>query len=89
MVKKMANVLHLTWTLPTTTCENVEAERKAEMMDGTIMEQYKVVFTISGTMDNKMEGTATEDMKYTYRLRCKSGSQYSKYSNEMSGNPKQ
>lgn len=88
-VNKMTGVLHVMWTLPKTTCESIEGERKAQMANGSVMEEYKVVFTVPGTTDNKMESTATDDMKYTYRLRCKVGSQYSKYSNEMSGNPKQ
>lgn len=88
-VSQMLNVLHVKWTNPTAACDNVDAERKAEMPDGTLMEKYKVAFTVAGDIDNKMDSTATDNMKYTYRLRCKVGSQYSPYSNEASGTPKQ
>lgn len=85
-VNKMQNVLHVQWTNPTPACESVEGERMAQMADGTMMEEYKVAFTVPGTVDNKMDTGATEDMKYTYRLRCKGAT---KYSDELSGNPKQ
>ena len=88
-VNKMMGALHVMWTLPKTTCETIEGERKAQMADGSMMEEYKIVFTVPGTVDNKHETTATDDMKYTYRLRCKAGTKTSKYSNELSGNPKQ
>lgn len=87
-VAKMTGSLHVTWTNPTTRCDDIEGERKAEMSDGTVHEPYKVVFTVPGSADNKHDTSATADMKYTYRLRCKAGSAYSEYSNEMSGNPK-
>ena len=86
---KMSGGLHVMWTNPSSKCDSIEGERKADMADGSSMEKYKVVFTVPGEADNKHETTATADMKYTYRLRCKVGTQYSEYSNEKSGNPKQ
>lgn len=82
----MMGYLHVQWTNPSVACESVEGERMAQMSDGTMMEEYKVVFTVPGTVDNKMDPSATEDMKYTYRIRCKGTS---KYSETMSANPKQ
>lgn len=87
-VVKMDVGLHVTWTNPAASCEAIEGERKAQMPDGSVHEQYKVVFTVPGSADNKHDASATENMSYTYRLRCKSGSSYSSYSNEVSGNPK-
>lgn len=81
-VMPMEGALHLEWMNMTKDCDSVEAER---MMDG---EEYMQVFTVPGTVDNKMDASATDDMDYMYRLRCKKGSTYSDYSNEMSGNPK-
>lgn len=77
---KMTGSLHVSWKLPAE-CDQVELERK----DGAA--EYKVVFTLPGTVDNKHDGTATKDMTYTYRARCSLGSDYTEYSNEMSGNP--
>lgn len=83
-IAKMAGSLHLTWELPTdTTCDTIEGERKSAA------EPYEVVWTVPGTVDNKHDGTATEDTTYSYRLRCKAGTSYSEYSNEMSRNPQQ
>lgn len=88
-VAQMMNVLHVKWTAdPATKCDSIEAERKANMPDGTVMEAYKVAFTVAGDIDNKMDSGATAAMKYTYRLRCKVGTAYSPYSNEASGTPK-
>jgi len=81
---KMTGSLHVVWNLPKETdCDKIEGERKSAT------EPYKVVWTVPGTVDNKHDGTATSDTTYTYRLRCKVGTDYSEYSNEMSGNPKQ
>lgn len=79
-VNKMMGVLHVRWTNNSTSCE-IEGERKTDT------EPYKVVFTVPSTADNKMDTEASKDMTYTYRLRCKVGSAYSGYSNEMSQNP--
>lgn len=87
-VAQMANVLHVMWTIPTTKCDSIEGERQAQMPDGTVMEKYKVAFTVAGDVDNKMDTGATAQMKYTYRLRCKVAASYSPYSNEASGTPK-
>ena len=88
-IMKMMGGLHVTWTNNDTTCDAVEGERQAQMADGSVMEKYKVVFSVPGEADNKHDATATDNMKYTYRLRCKKGSTFSAYSNEMSGNPMQ
>jgi hypothetical protein len=86
-VMKMQGALHVEWTNVDTSCDSVEGEREANMPDGTLMEKYKVVFTVPGEADNKHDTSATDNMKYTYKLRCKKGTTYSPYSNEMSGNP--
>lgn len=57
------------------------------MSDGSIMDRYKVVFSISGEAEDKHDTTATDDSEYTYRLRCKKGTTYSEYSHDRSGNP--
>jgi hypothetical protein len=81
---KMTGSLHVMWKLPKDTeCDKIEAERKSAT------EPYKAVWSTPGDVDNKHDGTATADTTYTYRLRCKVGSDYSGYSNEMSKNPKQ
>jgi hypothetical protein len=87
MIMKMMGALHVTWTNAEASCDSVEGERQATMSDGSVMENYKVVFTVPGEADNKHDTTATDAMKYTYRLRCKKGTTYSPYSNEMSGTP--
>ena len=87
-VAKMAGALHVMWTNAEAACDAIEGERQAKMSDGTIMEKYKVAFTVPGEADNKHDTTATDAMTYTYRLRCKKGTTYSAYSNELSGNPK-
>lgn len=87
-VAKMQGALHVMWTNPTPACDTVEGERQATMPDGTIMEKYKVVFTVPGEADNKHDTSATDAMTYSYRLRCKTGTVYSTYSNVVAGNPK-
>jgi hypothetical protein len=87
-VMKMDGSLHVTWKNVDTSCDSVQGERQAKMADGSIMESYKVVFTVPAEADNKHDTSASDDMEYTYRLRCKKGSTYSAYSNEVSKNPK-
>ncbi len=82
-IMKMTGSLHVVWDLPKT-CDSVELERK----DGDAG-SFKVAYTLPGTVDNKHDGTATGDMTYTYRARCKVGAEYTEYSNEMGKNPKQ
>lgn len=77
---KMTGALHVVWK-NNQTCDSVVGERKSETED------YKVLFTVPGTVNNKMDGTATVDTTYTYRARCKVGANYSPYSAEMSANP--
>jgi hypothetical protein len=86
-VDKMDGSLHVTWT-NNDTCDAVEGESKAMMASGAVHHAYSVAFTVPGDVDNKHDTTATDDMTYTYRLRCKKGSLYSSYSNEISANPK-
>lgn len=82
MVMPMApGGLHVTWKNAQADCEEVEAERKDATTD------YAVVFSVPGSVDNKHDGTATDKVEYTYRLRCKKSDSYSPYSNEMSGTP--
>lgn len=73
--------LHVTWKNQQADCSEIEAERKSPT------QEYAVVFTVPGAADNKHDGTATDNVEYTYRLRCKRGGEYSSYSNEMSGTP--
>jgi len=77
----MEGALHLEWMNMQKDCDSVEAERKMHS------NPFEMVFSVPGSVDNKMDGTATEDMDYTYRLRCKKGDKYSDYSNEMMANP--
>jgi hypothetical protein len=84
MIMAMEGALHVQWTNNQTGCDSVEGERK--MMG---MGDYAAAFFVPGTVDNKMDAAATENMTYMYRLRCKKGGAYSPYSNEMGANPKQ
>lgn len=77
----MEGALHLEWMNMQKDCDSVEAERKMHT------DPFAQIFSVPGTVDNKMDSSATENMDYTYRLRCKKGTAYSDYSNEMSGNP--
>lgn len=80
MVMPMAPAgLHVTWTNVQSDCDEVEGERK------TASEAYAVVFTVPGEVDNEHDASATEQIEYTYRVRCRKGSDYSPYSNEVSG----
>ena len=79
-VMKMTGSLHVMWDLPAE-CDGVELERKDG--DG----EYAVKYKLPGTVDNKHDGSATEDLVYTYRARCKVGAEYTEYSNEMGKNP--
>ncbi len=87
-VQKMDGALHVAWKNADSSCDSIEGESQGTMADGTIHHKYKVAFTVPGDVDNKHDTTATDDMTYTYRLRCKKGSTYSPYSNEISANPK-
>jgi hypothetical protein len=82
MVMPMTGGLHVMWTNSQTDCDSIEGERKS------VTEAYKVVFTIpDGTVDNKHDAPLAAGTLYTYRVRCKKGSGYSPYSNEMSETP--
>lgn len=79
----MTGALHVMWTNNEPACDTIEGERKSPTED------FKVVFSVPGEADNKHDGTATEPVEYTYRLRCKKGDQVSPYSAEMTGKPKE
>ncbi len=80
-VVPMQGALHLTWMNMQADADSVEAERK---MDTGAFEQ---AFLVPGTVDNRMDTAAMDDMPYTYRLRAKKGAEYSVFSNEMTANP--
>lgn len=73
--------IHVTWQNVQSDCEEIEGERK------TATAEYAVVFTVPGSVDNEHDGTATEKVEYTYRVRCRKGTDYSPYSNELSATP--
>ena len=80
-VEPMEGALHVSWMNMQKDCSSVEAERR--MTSGA----YEAAFSVPGSVDNKMDAAATENMTYTYRLRCKKGTAFSAYSNELSANP--
>ena len=80
-VVPMDGALHVKWMNMQDDCDTVEAESRMEGMP------YEVAFSVPGSVDNKMDAAATDDMMYTYRLRCKKGTALSDYSNELSANP--
>ena len=81
-VVPMDGALHIEWMNMEANADSVEAERK--MDQGA----FELAFSVPGTLDNKMDAAATDDMPYTYRLRAKKGDVFSEYSNEMTANPK-
>ena len=80
-VMPMEGALHLTWMNMTADAESVEAERKMDTGE------FEPAFSAPGSVDNKMDPQATDDMDYTYRLRAKIGTNFSTYSNEITANP--
>jgi hypothetical protein len=80
-VMAMGGGLHVSWTV-VGSCDAIEGESK---MDGG---SWAAAFSVAGTETSHVDDKATMDMTYSYRLRCKKGSEYSPYSNEKSGNPK-
>lgn len=80
-VEAMAGGLHVTWENPSPPCDTIEGERRAGDAP------FQIVFVVPGEVDNKHDGTATDDETYVYRVRCTRGDASSAYSNEMSGNP--
>lgn len=80
-VAKMVGALHVMWTNEEASCTAVELERK------TATVAWKVVYTLPGEADNKHDTNASAATMYTYRARCKKGTAYSAYSNELSGTP--
>lgn len=81
-VTPMTGALHVKWTSHQHDCDSVEGERK------TSTQAYTAAFSVPGNVDNEMDAAATDPSEtYTYRLRCKKGTAFSPYSNEMSGSP--
>ena len=78
-VMPMEGVLHVAWQNAQPDCDSVEGERKPASGD------YTMAFSVPGNVDNKMDTGATPAGSYSYRLRCKKGTAFSPYSNEMSG----
>ena len=81
-VAPMDGALHLTWMNMQADADSVEAERR--MDTGA----FAAAFSVPGSVDNKMDALATDDMPYTYRLRAKKGAAFSAYSNELTANPR-
>jgi hypothetical protein len=81
VVMPMAGVLHVGWTT-SSTCDFIDAERK-----DTQNTTYAAAWEVAGDKTNHMDGSASQNLTYTYRLRCKVGDTFSDYSNEKSGNP--
>lgn len=79
---KMSGALHVNWTNLQSGCDTVRVERKSDQG-----EDWTEKFSVPGTVNNKMDGTATANAVYTYRLRCAKGGAFSAYSNELSKNP--
>jgi hypothetical protein len=75
--------LHMTWVNKQPDCEAVEGERKSDVAP------YAPLFSVAGTKTSYVDKTATQNMTYTYHVRCKKGAEYSVFSNEVSGNPTQ
>ncbi|HVX97480.1 MAG TPA: hypothetical protein VHK47_21380 [Polyangia bacterium] len=73
--------LHVGWTNQTAGCDAVEGWRKDALAP------YAIVFTEPGTARSHDDFTATQNVNYTYRLRCKKGGAVSEYSSELSANP--
>ena len=81
-ITPMTGALHLKWTTHQHDCDSFEGERKTSAL------AFAAAFSVPGSVDNEMDATATDPAEtYTYRLRCKKGSTFSPYSNEMSGSP--
>ena len=80
-VMAMNGSLHVSWTVVGAS-DTIEADRK------TSMDPWGASFSVAGTEKSHVDASATADMTYTYRLRCKKGDALSSYSNEKSANPK-
>ncbi len=81
-VAPMEGALHVMWMNMQADADSVEAERKMDTGD------FELAFSVPGTVDNKMDAAAVDDMPYTYRVRAKKGSVYSDYSNQLTANPR-
>jgi hypothetical protein len=80
-VMPMASVLHVAWT-ETTPCDMVMAERKDDQHP-----TFAAAFQVDGSKTSHMDGEASLNMTYTYRLQCMVGDAVSGYSNELGANP--
>lgn len=76
-----SKTLTVGWTNVQKDCDGVEAWRK------DALDPYVVVFTAPGTASSQDDPGATQNINYTYKLRCKKGSSYSPFSYELSANP--
>lgn len=85
--EKMVGSLHVSWTNPSGECDAIELERKSTALDGRVIADFALLYTLPGVADNKHDATATEDQTYTYRARCRKSERYSDYSNEVAANP--
>jgi hypothetical protein len=74
----MAGV-HLGWDLQGQSCDQIVGERK------DALDPYTTWFTVPGTSTSYDDTTPMAvGTNYTYRIRCKKGSSFSPYSNEVS-----
>jgi hypothetical protein len=73
--------MHIQWTNVTPDCDAVEGEHKWALSGG-----YLPRFSVSGSTTSYEDTTNYQNFtQYTYHLRCKKGSNYSPFSNEVSG----
>lgn len=79
---KMSGALHVNWTNLESACTTVRVERKDDQGH-----DWAEKFSVPGTANNKMDGTATANAIYTYRVRCEKSGAFSAYSNELAKNP--
>src|SRR4051812_28552640 len=78
--EKMVGALHVSWVNPPVGCDVIEIERRSAGSDGHTAADFAVLYTVPGPADNKHDATATDDLTYTYRLRCQKTGRYSGYS---------
>lgn len=81
-VAALHGALHVFWTNETLDCDSIEVERK------TTVEPWSVHFDVAGDVEDVSDDAATDpSVVYTYRVRCRRGTEYSAYSNEDSRSP--
>ena len=62
--EKMSSGLHVAWTNPPGGCDAVEIERRVSTNGGEMISDFALLFTVGGVVDNKHDGSATEDLVY-------------------------